>query len=89
MPVLAPYEDRLVKPILPLVEHPRTYVETSIPSFYFETRTEPEMVARRTWTRAWWLRSLQHTCSTISCREIQSEMRCILLLRLITSASSS
>ena len=54
MPVLAPYEDRLVKPILPLVEHPRTYVETSIPSFYFETRTEPEMVARRTWTRAWW-----------------------------------
>jgi len=32
----------------------RAYVETSIPSFYFEARTEPEMVARRTWTRHWW-----------------------------------
>jgi hypothetical protein len=28
--------------------------ETSIPSFYFEVRTEPEMVARREWTRMWW-----------------------------------
>jgi len=32
----------------------RTYVETSIPSFYFEARPQPEMVARRAWTRAWW-----------------------------------
>src|SRR5258705_1956738 len=32
----------------------RTYVETSIPSFYFEVRPQPEMVARREWTRAWW-----------------------------------
>ncbi len=32
----------------------RVYVETTIPSFYFETRTEPEMVARRNWTREWW-----------------------------------
>lgn len=30
------------------------YVETSIPSFYHETREEPEMVARRHWTRHWW-----------------------------------
>ena len=30
------------------------YVETTIPSFYHETRTEPEMVARRQWTREWW-----------------------------------
>ncbi len=27
---------------------------TTIPSFYHETRTEPEMVARRRWTREWW-----------------------------------
>jgi predicted nucleic acid-binding protein len=33
---------------------PRAYVETSIPSFYFEARQEPEMIARRTWTRRWW-----------------------------------
>ena len=30
------------------------YVETSIPSFYHEVRTEPEMIARREWTREWW-----------------------------------
>lgn len=29
-------------------------METSIPSFYFEERTEPEMLARKTWTRQWW-----------------------------------
>ncbi len=33
---------------------PRTYIETTIPSFYHEIRTEPEMVARRQWTREWW-----------------------------------
>lgn len=32
----------------------RAYVETSIPSFFFEARSEPEMVARRMWTRQWW-----------------------------------
>ncbi len=32
----------------------RVYVETSIPSFYYEVRTEPEMVARRDWTRQFW-----------------------------------
>ena len=30
------------------------YVETSIPSFYHEARTEPDMIARRQWTREWW-----------------------------------
>ncbi len=35
----------------------RVYIETTIPSFYFETRSEPEMVARREWTRRWWDRS--------------------------------
>jgi hypothetical protein len=33
---------------------PRVYIETSIPSFYREIRAEPEMVARRDWTRQWW-----------------------------------
>lgn len=32
----------------------RAYVETTIPSFYYGTRTEPELVARRNWTRTWW-----------------------------------
>ncbi len=30
------------------------YVETSIPSFYFSARSEPDMIARREWTREWW-----------------------------------
>jgi len=32
----------------------KIYIESSIPSFYYEKRTEPEMVARRNWTRDWW-----------------------------------
>ena len=32
----------------------RVYIETSIPSFYYEVRQEPEMVARCLWTRYWW-----------------------------------
>lgn len=32
----------------------RVYIETTIPSFYHEPRTEPEMAARRAWTREWW-----------------------------------
>ncbi len=33
---------------------PIVYIETSIPSFYYEIRTEPVMVARKMWTREWW-----------------------------------
>lgn len=32
----------------------RAYIETTIPSFYHEVRTSPEMVSRRHWTRDWW-----------------------------------
>jgi predicted nucleic acid-binding protein len=32
----------------------KVYIETSIPSFYYEVRSEPDMVARRDWTRDWW-----------------------------------
>lgn len=32
----------------------RVYIETTIPSFYHEVRTEPEMLARRAWAREWW-----------------------------------
>ena len=30
------------------------YIETTIPSFYYEERNEPEMIAQRSWTRNWW-----------------------------------
>jgi hypothetical protein len=32
----------------------KIYIETSIPSFYHEVRTEPDMIARKDWTRQWW-----------------------------------
>jgi hypothetical protein len=43
----------LILPSLGLMK-PKVYIETSIPSFYHETRTSPEAVARRNWTREWW-----------------------------------
>ncbi len=39
---------------------PKVYIETSIPSFFFEVRPEPEMVARREWTRQWWGQCLEN-----------------------------
>ncbi len=33
---------------------PKLYVETTIPSFHYNQRPEPEMVARCNWTRQWW-----------------------------------
>jgi len=40
--------------------HKRVYIETTIPSFYYEVRSEPEMVARREWTREWWNNQRHH-----------------------------
>lgn len=36
---------------------PQVYVETSIPSFYHDPRTSPDIVARREWTRQWWVKA--------------------------------
>ena len=36
----------------------RIYIETTIPSFYYEVRTDATMVARRQWTREWFDRSI-------------------------------
>jgi len=36
------------------------YIETTIPSFYQEIRTEPEMIARKNWTREWWDNQREH-----------------------------
>jgi hypothetical protein len=33
---------------------PRVYIETTIPSFYCEIRSDSESVARRNWTQHWW-----------------------------------
>ena len=36
------------------MRRPRIYVETTIPSLYYDTRNAPETVARCEWTRRWW-----------------------------------
>lgn len=33
---------------------PVVYIETTIPSFYHDVRTSPDIVVRRDWTRRWW-----------------------------------
>ena len=38
----------------------RVYIESTVPSFYVETRREPEMAARRQWTQEWWDGQRQH-----------------------------
>jgi predicted nucleic acid-binding protein len=43
---------------------PRVYIETSIPSFYHEARTEPEMVARKQWTQQWWAQAADYLLVT-------------------------
>ena len=35
----------------------KVYIETSIPSFYYEVRNEAEFVAMRNWTCLWWKES--------------------------------
>ena len=30
------------------------YIETTIPSFYYETRESAEFIAMKNWTRQWW-----------------------------------
>ena len=32
----------------------RVYIETSIPSYYYETREDPASIAKKDWTREWW-----------------------------------
>lgn len=32
----------------------RVYIETTVPSFYYTERTDPEAIARMNWTRQWW-----------------------------------
>jgi len=39
------------------MDRPRVYIETTIPSAYFDERTAPEMVLRRDVTRRWWASS--------------------------------
>lgn len=52
---------------------PKVYIETTIPSFYFEVRQTPEMVARRNWTREWW-KSYRQLFSLASSEAVLTEL---------------
>ncbi len=32
----------------------KTYIETTIPSFYHNNRSDPEAIAMERWTKKWW-----------------------------------
>jgi predicted nucleic acid-binding protein len=44
----------------------KIYIETSIPSFYFDTRPGVKMKARREWTREWWAKAKHYESRLIS-----------------------
>jgi hypothetical protein len=49
------------------------YVETTIPSYYFETRLTPQVVAWREATRQWW-ESYRHDYELVTSRFVLAEL---------------
>jgi hypothetical protein len=52
----------------------RIYLETTIISFYFNGRTEPEMVARENWTRRWLDAALSGSDEFVTSLAVESEL---------------
>lgn len=52
----------------------RIYIETTIASFYYEVRTEPEMVARRSWTRRWFDSAKASTDELVTSLAVEAEL---------------
>ena len=53
----------------------RIYVETTIASFYHDERPEPEMVARRNWTRRWFDNALTGGDDLVTSLAVEAELR--------------
>lgn len=52
---------------------PRIYVESSIPSAYYTSRTAPDMIERRDDTRRWWNEAIE-TCELVSSAAVIREV---------------
>jgi hypothetical protein len=52
----------------------RIYIETTVISFYFNARTEPEMVARENWSRRWIDSALAGTDELVTSLAVKSEL---------------
>jgi len=62
------------EPQFPQIEIKKViYVETSIPSFYHESRTEPAMVARKEWTNQWW-NNFRHHYTLVTSEAVLEEL---------------
>lgn len=55
------------------MEPPRVYIETTIPSAYFDVRTTPEMIRRREATRRWWA-SVIGACELVTSSYVSWEL---------------
>lgn len=51
----------------------RIYVETTVPSFYYEVRDEPEKIASRDWTRRRWERAVSD-CELVTSAPVVDEL---------------
>jgi hypothetical protein len=52
----------------------RIYIETTVFSFYFNARPEPEMVARENWSRRWLDRALAGSDELVTSLAVKSEL---------------
>lgn len=52
----------------------RVYIETTIPSAYFDERTTPEMIRRREATRRWWAHAVG-TCALVTSSVVREELK--------------
>jgi hypothetical protein len=53
----------------------RIYIETTIASFYHEERSEPEMLARRNWTRRWFDAARAGSDQLVTSLAVEAELR--------------
>ena len=52
----------------------RIYIETTVVSFYYNVRTEPEMIARQNWTRRWLDIALESSDELVTSLAVESEL---------------
>lgn len=52
----------------------RIYIETTVFSFYYNARTDPEMVARENWSRRWIDSALAGSDELVTSLAVKSEL---------------
>ena len=52
----------------------RIYLETTVISFYYNVRSEPEMIARQNWTRRWLDKALARADQLVTSLAVEAEL---------------